>query len=88
MLQLLGVSLGVNLVGWVAASYLKTEKFYDLVSVIMMTSYFQAKAVVVLCLLQCPERSTILHIFLTDILPVWIWHLSHSLPAFTQQELW
>ena len=38
MLQLLGVSLGVNLVGWVAASYLKTEKFYDLVSVIMVKS--------------------------------------------------
>ena len=31
MLQLLGVSMGVNLAGWVAASYLKTEKFYDLV---------------------------------------------------------
>jgi len=30
MLQLLGVSMGVNLVGWVAATYLKTEKFYDL----------------------------------------------------------
>jgi len=30
MLQLLGVSMGVNLVGWAAASYLKTEKFYDL----------------------------------------------------------
>ena len=38
MLQLLGVSMGVNLVGWVAASYLKTEKFYDLVSVIMVKS--------------------------------------------------
>jgi len=30
MLQLLGVSMGVNLAGWAAASYLKTEKFYDL----------------------------------------------------------
>ena len=49
MLQLLGVSMGVNLVGWVAASYLKTEKFYDLVSVIMINSYFQTKIVAVLC---------------------------------------
>ena len=32
MLQLLGVSLGVNLAGWAAASYLKTERFYDLVT--------------------------------------------------------
>ena len=36
MLQLLGVSMGVNLVGWAAASYLKTEKFYDLVIVSMI----------------------------------------------------
>ena len=49
MLQLLGVSMGVNLVGWVAASYLKTEKFYDLVIVILINSYFQTKTVVVLC---------------------------------------
>ena len=49
MLQLLGVSMGVNLVGWVAATYLKTEKFYDLVSVIMINSYFQTKIVAVLC---------------------------------------
>ena len=46
MLQLLGVSMGVNLVGWVAASYLKTEKFYDLVNVIMINSYIQTKTVV------------------------------------------
>ena len=36
MLQLLGVSMGVNLVGWAAASYLKTEKFYDLVMMNMI----------------------------------------------------
>ena len=36
MLQLLGVSLGVNLAGWAAASYLKTEKFYDLVMMRMI----------------------------------------------------
>ena len=36
MLQLLGVSMGVNLVGWAAASYLKTEKFYDLVMINMI----------------------------------------------------
>ena len=36
MLQLLGVSLGVNLAGWAAASYLKTEKFYDLVMIILV----------------------------------------------------
>ena len=38
MLQLLGVSMGVNLVGWAAASYLKTEKYYDLVMMLMITN--------------------------------------------------
>ena len=52
MLQLLGVSLGVNLVGWVAATYLKTEKFYDLVSVIMVKSSQECCYIVFAIMLQ------------------------------------